>query len=56
MTNIEIELPVQLLDMLSDTAKEYSADLDTLITIAVKRLLENIEFTRDLRAGKFNSL
>jgi hypothetical protein len=53
--NITIQVPEPLLDLLSDIAKEYSANEEVLIAAAIKKLIEDIKFIRDLRAGKFNN-
>lgn len=53
---IEIQIPEQLFDKLSDLAKEYSIDTGTLTAVAVKKLLADIEFVRSLRSGKIKQL
>ena len=49
---ITITIALYLLDKLADIAKEYDTDSETLIAVAVKRLLDDIEFVRDLRSGQ----
>jgi hypothetical protein len=56
MKNINLQLPVYLFDKLLDIAKEYNVDSEVLLILAVERLLETIDFTRDLRTGKYNPL
>jgi len=41
---------------LSDTAKEYSIEPEILIAAAIQKLLDDIEFIRDLRSDKSNKL
>lgn len=41
-----------LLDKLNTLAAEYSMSADLLINLAVKRLTDDIDFLRNLRAGK----
>ena len=41
-----------LQDKLQILAADYSVTKDLLITIAVKRLIDDVEFVRNLRAGK----
>ena len=41
-----------LYDRLQTLAAEYSIPIDLLVTIAVKRLLDDVELVRNLRAGK----
>jgi metal-responsive CopG/Arc/MetJ family transcriptional regulator len=51
---IKIQIPKHLLDKLSDLAKEYDTDSETLTVIAIKKLLDDVEFIRGLRAGIFD--
>jgi len=39
-------------DRLRTLAVEYSVSTDVLINLAVKRLLDDVEFLRNLRSGK----
>lgn len=39
-------------DRLHTLAAEYSMSVDTLINLAVKRLISDIDFVRNLRTGK----
>ena len=41
-----------LYDRLHTLSAEYSISTETLINLAVKRLIEDVDFIRDLRAGK----
>ena len=41
-----------LYDRLYTLSAEYSISVETLINIAVKRLVSDIDFVRDLRTGK----
>jgi hypothetical protein len=34
-------------------AAEYSVSAESLINVAVKRLVDDVDFMRNLRAGKF---
>ena len=47
-------ISADLLDRLADIAKEYSIDSEILVAAAVEKLLDDIDFFRDLRAGKFS--
>lgn len=42
-------------DRLYILAAEYSVPVETLINVAVKRLLDDVDFMRDLRIGKIES-
>ena len=44
-----------LYDKLLTIALEYSVTVDLLINLAVKRLIDDVELLRDLRAGKVDS-
>jgi hypothetical protein len=48
---IEFSNPL-LLDRLRILALEYSAPVELLIEAAVKRLVDDVDFLRDLRTGK----
>jgi len=54
--NITVQIPENLLDKLSDAAKEYSVDSERLIVVAIQKLLNDIEFIRNLRSGKLDML
>ena len=41
-----------LYDRLHTLSKEYSVSEDMLVNIAVKRLLDDVDFVRNLRAGR----
>ena len=43
-----------LYDRLHTLSVEYSLPIDVLISLAVKRLLDDVEVVRDLRNGKVN--
>ncbi|MBD5474848.1 MAG: hypothetical protein HDR17_02515 [Lachnospiraceae bacterium] len=43
-----------LYDRLHTLSAEYSVSTGQLVNIAVKRLLEDIDFVRELRAGRIN--
>ncbi|MDR1090306.1 MAG: hypothetical protein LBL79_04445 [Prevotella sp.] len=49
---IQITTP-QLFDKLHVLAAEYSVSAELLINVAVKRLVDDVDFIRNLRAGKF---
>ena len=40
-------------DKLHDTAKELSTDVDTLMNIAIRRLIDDVEFVNALRMGTY---
>lgn len=53
MEKITIQFAYPMLyDRLHTLAVEYSVSKELLINLAVKRLLDDVEFLRDLRAGK----
>lgn len=55
MEKITIQLSSSMLyDRLHTLSAEYSISVDLLISLAVKRLLDDVEFVRDLRNGKVN--
>lgn len=39
-------------DRLRTLSAEYSVSVELLVNMAVKRLLDDVDFVRDLRAGK----
>ena len=49
---ISIQISQNLSDKLADISKEYSLDSELLITAAIQKLLDDIEFIRDLRFVK----
>jgi hypothetical protein len=52
METITITLkPAMLRDKLNTLATEYSLPAETLINLAVKRLIDDVETVRDLRTG-----
>lgn len=53
MVTITIQLKSSILyDRLHTLSVEYSLSIDLLISLAVKRLLDDVEVIRDLRSGK----
>lgn len=44
-----------LYDRLYSLSKEYSIAVELLVDVAVRRLLDDVEFVRGLRAGKIGS-
>lgn len=51
--NFMVQLTVPLLyDRLNTLSAEYSVSVELLVSIAVKRLLDDVDFVRSLRAGK----
>ena len=48
-------ITIRFVPLVSDTlhilASEYSINVDLLVSIAVKRLIDDVEFVRDLRTG-----
>jgi len=56
MKNITVQLSEAMFDKLSDIAKEYSVDAEIIVTAAIQKLLNDIEFIRDLRSDKFKQL
>jgi hypothetical protein len=54
MEKITIQITTPLLfDRLHMLAAEYSVSAELLINVAVKRLVDDVDFIRNLRAGKF---
>ena len=52
MEKINIQPSSSIFNMLHILAVEYSVSTDLLINVAIKRLIDDIDFIRDLRAGK----
>lgn len=53
--NFKVEITdLMLYDRLHILSAEYSVSVDLLVDVAVKRLIEEIDFVRDLRAGKMD--
>lgn len=53
MENFTIQLSDPMLyDRLQTLSAEYSVSIELLINVAVKRLIEDIDFVRSLRIGK----
>lgn len=51
--NFKVELTDHMLyDRLHTLSVEYSISVEWLVNVAVKRLIEEVDFVRDLRAGK----
>ena len=48
---IHIEYPM-LYDRLHTLSAEYSVSVEMLVNVAVKRLVEDVDFVRSLRTGK----
>jgi hypothetical protein len=49
--NIKFANPM-LFDRLHTLAQDYAIPIETLIELAVERLIENVDFIRKLRASK----
>lgn len=45
-----------LYDRLRTLSSEYSLSIELLVNLAVKRLLDDVDFLRDLRAGKIKGV
>lgn len=43
-----------LYDRVHILSNEYSVPVESLVNVAVRRLVEDIDFVRDLRAGNIN--
>lgn len=53
--NFKVEITdLMLYDRLHILSAEYSVSVDLLVDVAVKRMIEEIDFVRDLRAGKID--
>ena len=51
--NFKVQLTNPMLfDRLNILSAEYSVSVELLVNVAVKRLIEDIDFVRDLRIGK----
>lgn len=56
MENFTVQLSDPMLyDRLHMLSAEYSVSIELLINVAVKRLIEDIDFVRSLRIGKTES-
>ena len=44
-----------LYDRVHTMSAEYSLSVDTLVNIAVKRLIDDVDFVRNIRLGKIGS-
>lgn len=56
MEKVTIEFTNPMLyDRLHTLAAEYSVSVDILINVAVKRLIDDVDFVRNLRTGKIGS-
>ena len=45
-----------LYDRLHTLAMEYDLPIELLVNVAVKRLLDDVDFVRDLRTGKVKGM
>ena len=45
-----------LYDRLHTLSAEYSVPVELLVNLAVKRLIKDVDFTRDLRTGKIEGV
>jgi hypothetical protein len=52
--NVEIE-DYLLYDALHDLAIEYATSIDHLVNTAIRRMVSDIEFARELRTGNFKA-
>ncbi len=53
--NFKVEITdLMLYDRLHTLSAEYSVSVELLVNAAVKRLIEDIDFVRNLRGGKVN--
>jgi hypothetical protein len=50
---IIVALEYTLFNRLHALALEYTVSTDTLVNLALQRLSDDVDFMRDLRAGKF---
>lgn len=51
--NLAVQLMEPMLhDRLHTLSAEYSVSVELLVSVAIKRLLDDVDFVRDLRAGK----
>lgn len=54
--NFKVEITVPMLyDRLHTLSMEYSISIEALINAAVKRLVDDVDFVRDLRMGKIET-
>lgn len=54
--NFKVEITdLMLYDRLHTLSAEYSVSVEFLVNAAVKRLIEDIDFVRNLRSGKTDS-
>ncbi len=51
---VNLSKPI-LLDKLNALAAEYDVSVELLVNLAVMRLIDDVEFLRDLRAGKIKT-
>lgn len=55
MENFKVEITNPMLyDRLHTLSVEYSLSVETLINVAVKRMVDDVDFVRNLRAGKID--
>lgn len=55
MENFKVEVTNPMLyDKLHTLSVEYSLSVETLINVAVKRMVDDVDFVRNLRAGKID--
>lgn len=55
MENFKVEVTNPMLyDRLHTLSVEYSLSVETLINVAVKRMVDDVDFVRNLRAGKID--
>lgn len=54
--NFKVEITdLMLYDRLHTLSAEYSVSVEFLVNVSVKRLIEDIDFVRNLRSGKTDS-
>lgn len=55
MENFKVEVTNPMLyDRLHTLSAEYSLSVGTLVNIAVKRLIDDVDFVRNIRLGKLD--
>lgn len=55
MENFKVEVTNPMLyDRLHTLSIEYSVSIELLVNVAVKRLVDDIDFIRELRSGKID--
>lgn len=55
MENFKVEVTNPMLyDRLHTLSVEYSLSIETLINVAVKRMVDDVDFVRNLRTGKID--